>query len=407
MTQKTTIEFKVGVFVLAGLAAFILFIIFTGRASMRGRGYELKVAFSYVGGLEEGAPVRVSGVRVGEVKRIEMNYDGAPMIILVMKMRPDVRVGRHSVITIRTLGIIGEKYVEISPCQEKEFAAPGETLRGIDPVDLDRLVNMGEDLVRNLNQVVVGMSRIVQDKDVQKTVKNILQNTDEFMAGLRQVTSDKEMFTQFKRILTSAESTVSQANTFLQQAGNLSASLETTSQQIGKFLNQTQPHVEGVLTRIEELTSTSNTAVKNLSDKLASTANSFQQTAEQTRQLLNDLSSRGLLARLMKEETLVDEIKTEVELLQETTAEIKKGAEHFNEISFELKRTAEAITETSKQASQLLSEIRSGSGILPRLLSDKDTSETMLTILNNMEKISRGLREYGLWWRGTRTEKSR
>ncbi|HOJ40949.1 MAG TPA: MlaD family protein, partial [bacterium] len=319
MNRKTTLEFKVGLFISLGILALLIFVLATGKASIRGRGYELKVAFGYVGGLEEGAPVRVSGVRVGEVKRIEMEYDVTPRIILVMKMKPDVRIGRHSRVTIRTLGIIGEKYVEISPCQEKEFALPGETLTGIDPVDLDRFINMGEDLVRNLNEVVVGVQRVIGDRDVQNRVKSILDNTDGVVSGLRRITQDEEMVQRFKNILAGAETVLSRTDNFLEDATKLVASLETTSGEVKNFLSRNQPRVEGVLARVEELAATSNSAVKLFSEKvpkLEAVATSFQQTAEESTKLVRQLSTRGLVARLLKEETLVDEIKTEVQLLQ-------------------------------------------------------------------------------------------
>ncbi|GEM_PF-466747 len=406
MNKKATREFKVGFFLSLGILALLVFIIATGKVRVRGRGYELRVVFSYVGGLEEGAPVRVSGVRVGEVKRIEMRYETAPEIILVLKMKPDVRIGRHSRITIRTLGIIGEKYVEISPCQEKEFATAGETLRGIDPVDLDRLLTTGEDLVRNLNEVVTGVQRIVGSRDVQEKVKDILDNTDGLIASLRKITSDEEMITRFKRILANTEKATEKADSFLEQASQLTSSLEQTNEQLKKLLVSSQPRVEAVFSRMEELAIATTSTVKIFNEKLKrldTLADSFQQTAEQAGKLLHELTNRGLVARLLKEETLIDEIKTEVQLLQETTAEVKKGAERFNELSADFKQTVCAITEVSRKATRLLDQIQSGQGTLARLLSDKETSDSVIKIIDNMQEITAGISQHGIFWRGKRT----
>src|SRR3990167_6056715 len=81
-------------------------------------GYSIRASFRFINGVEESAPVRFAGVNAGEVKEIQIAADpatGQTLIELVLWVRQDVIVPEDSVITINTLGLLGEKYVEIIP----------------------------------------------------------------------------------------------------------------------------------------------------------------------------------------------------------------------------------------------------------------------------------------------------
>ena len=65
--KRLSLEFKVGLFAIIALLLLFVFI-FTQTKKGQWRGYEIGVTFDYIGGLDIGAPVRLSGVRVGEVR---------------------------------------------------------------------------------------------------------------------------------------------------------------------------------------------------------------------------------------------------------------------------------------------------------------------------------------------------
>ncbi len=109
------LQFRVGLFIFLGLIIFFVFVFSQGKI-LRGKGYDIKVVYNYVGGLDPGAPVRVSGYRVGEVRNIELLLEkDRPRIVVTIRIKPEIRLGRHSRFLVRNYGIIGEKYLAIIP----------------------------------------------------------------------------------------------------------------------------------------------------------------------------------------------------------------------------------------------------------------------------------------------------
>ena len=68
--KRMALELRVGFFVMLAILLILIFAIVKGQFSFRRGGYEVKAAFKYVAGVDRGSPVQVSGVRVGEVKKV-------------------------------------------------------------------------------------------------------------------------------------------------------------------------------------------------------------------------------------------------------------------------------------------------------------------------------------------------
>ena len=106
-------EARVGIFVVVGL---ILLTYFTFRISKSGgvgsRGYRLSADFETVAGLDPKSDVKMAGVPVGKVEEIRL-VDGRPR--LVLRIDEGVKVPEDSVVSVQSQGLLGEKYVEVSP----------------------------------------------------------------------------------------------------------------------------------------------------------------------------------------------------------------------------------------------------------------------------------------------------
>ena len=75
MTGKTNLELKVGIFAFIALAILTLAVFSISEIHLFEKGYEITVWFTFASGIEVGAPVRVAGIEVGEVKTVELTYD--------------------------------------------------------------------------------------------------------------------------------------------------------------------------------------------------------------------------------------------------------------------------------------------------------------------------------------------
>lgn len=132
-------EIGVGLFLLIGLAC-LGYVSFTlGHLQLfGGKDYDVKATFSNVAGLKDRALVSMAGVKIGEVKKVSL-YDGQAQVIL--KIVKDVKLEDDSIASIKTMGIIGDKYVSITPGASDVLIKPGGTIRDTQPpMDFESLI---------------------------------------------------------------------------------------------------------------------------------------------------------------------------------------------------------------------------------------------------------------------------
>ena len=138
--NKRGIEFSVGIFVIIGIACLAYLSIRLGKMEVLGnKGYEVFGIFSNTGGLRDGASVMIAGVEVGRVKRINLaNYQAK----VYMSLDPGIKLQDDSIASIKTKGLIGEKYVEITPGGAEKEIKPNGQIRETQPaVDLESLIS--------------------------------------------------------------------------------------------------------------------------------------------------------------------------------------------------------------------------------------------------------------------------
>lgn len=312
--RKLSLEFKVGVFAIITIL-LIFFFIFTQTKKGQWKGYEIGVTFDYVGGLDLGAPVRLSGVRVGEVKNIKILSDVVPKVLITLRLKRNVKIGKGSKITIRTLGIIGEKYVEIIPSSKKEYIKKGEIVEGVNPLSLEKFVTTGQDAIVNLNNILDDLRKLTSDVKIQKNIKEIVSGT---------------------------ATTVKQMNTALTKINKLSDSIEKTNKEVRKAISMNSPKLSNLIDNTNDLILTSKSEVKKTMAeirKFTSTQEDVKkalaqlmETAETINTFFEKLQKEGLVAQLMEEKDLLNQIKTEVGYLQDTTLKIKEGATSINSL---------------------------------------------------------------------------
>jgi len=138
--RKFDIELAVGVFLLVGIICLGYLSIRLGKMEVFGsRGYDIQAVFINSGGLKNGSDIVIAGVGVGRVKTITLeNYQAQ----VVMNLPWDVKVQEDAIALIRTKGLIGEKYIEITPGGSDKLIPPGGKIRDTQPpVDLEELIS--------------------------------------------------------------------------------------------------------------------------------------------------------------------------------------------------------------------------------------------------------------------------
>jgi phospholipid/cholesterol/gamma-HCH transport system substrate-binding protein len=137
--DRSRVNVTVGIFMLLGILALGYLSIKLGRVSFGTGGYIVIVDFPSVGGLKSGSTVEIAGVEIGRVESIGLaDYQAR----VVLKVDPGVKLQEDSIASIKTKGLIGEKYIRISPGGSDKIIPPNGRIREVEaPVDFEELLS--------------------------------------------------------------------------------------------------------------------------------------------------------------------------------------------------------------------------------------------------------------------------
>jgi phospholipid/cholesterol/gamma-HCH transport system substrate-binding protein len=138
--ERSKVNVAVGIFVVLGILALAYLSIKLGKVSfLAGSEYILTADFPSVGGLKVGSSVEIAGVEIGRVDSIGLaDYQAR----VVLKIARGVALQEDSIASIKTKGLIGEKYIRISPGGADKTIPPGGRIREVEaPVDFEELLS--------------------------------------------------------------------------------------------------------------------------------------------------------------------------------------------------------------------------------------------------------------------------
>jgi phospholipid/cholesterol/gamma-HCH transport system substrate-binding protein len=137
--KRFNLEVTVGLFVVLGLCALAYLSIRLGQLQIgQGRTYDLTAVFPSVAGLRVGATIEIAGVQVGRVQDITLaNYTA----VVTLRLDKQVQLQEDAIASIRTRGLIGEKYVSITPGGSERLLTAGGRIREVEPpIDIETLI---------------------------------------------------------------------------------------------------------------------------------------------------------------------------------------------------------------------------------------------------------------------------
>ena len=140
--KKYSKETAVGFFVLVGLIGIAYMSIKLGNVQLFSSDfYMLHAEFTDVSGLKVNAPVEMYGVGVGFVESISLDQDNG-MAAVVMRIQNGVRVLDDAIVSVKTSGLIGDKYLKISPGGGGDELHDGDLIFDTEPaIDLEDLIS--------------------------------------------------------------------------------------------------------------------------------------------------------------------------------------------------------------------------------------------------------------------------
>ncbi|PIR65259.1 MAG: hypothetical protein COU52_05235, partial [Candidatus Omnitrophica bacterium CG10_big_fil_rev_8_21_14_0_10_43_8] len=189
MDAKFKFEMKVGVFVFVGLAVFAYIVFSISDFYIFKPGYRIKVRFSFVDGIQASAPIRYAGVEVGKLENIKFYYSKEKEkteVELKGWITKDAFIEKNAEAYINTLGVVGEKYLEILPgTREAGFLADGDELIGIDPVPMEKITHRAYEITENLQKFTDGLKEGQGTIGKLMTDDSVYNNLEEFTADIK------------------------------------------------------------------------------------------------------------------------------------------------------------------------------------------------------------------------------
>ncbi|MDD5475412.1 MAG: MlaD family protein [Syntrophales bacterium] len=203
--RSISIEAKVGIFV---LVAMIILGYMSFRVGEYGfglkKGYLVTASFESVSGLKRDAFVQIAGVEVGRVERIALK-DGRAEV--TMRISPSVMLEKDVRASLKTYGILGDKYVDITPgTPEYGYILEGGEIVYVErPADLDKLLQELGTIASDVMSVTASLREVMGGEDGEANLRAIVENTRQLTENLNRVVerSDKN-FTMLAESLTEA-----------------------------------------------------------------------------------------------------------------------------------------------------------------------------------------------------------
>lgn len=141
--KKANLEIVVGIFMLVGILCLGYLSVKLGKMELLGNDvYRLNAEFATVSGLKEGATIELAGVIVGRVSRIMLDPKDPNQARVVLKITKGVPLSDDVIASVRTRGIIGDKYIKLQPGGSEKYLADGGRIRSTESaIDFEELIS--------------------------------------------------------------------------------------------------------------------------------------------------------------------------------------------------------------------------------------------------------------------------
>ncbi|MCL2669552.1 MAG: MCE family protein [Syntrophaceae bacterium] len=339
-------EAKVGLFVLVGLIILGYMSFQVGKRSFgMGKGYTLEVSFDNASGLERDASVQIAGVEVGRVESIRLREGRA---LVRLRIDPNVRLEKDAIAAIKTLGILGDKYIELYPgTRGSEYLPPGGQISQTESrPDLDKLLHQLGLIAEDVRGVTSALNRVLASQEGEEAVGNIVTNTRDLTRNLNQMILDNQ--------------------------AALRAAIENTRQLTGN-LNR-------VVVQNDE-------KVSQVMDNLKAATSEMEKSFISLSEITGGINrGEGSLGQLVKDGTTAERLNKTLASLQEVSEKINEGRGSIGKLVND-DETAERLNKTLASLQEVSEKINDGRGSIGKLVNDDET-------VRNLNEGLKGLNRY-------------
>lgn len=300
MATGNNIEFRVGVIVLLGVAILVVSLYWLQGYRLERNSQLVKVMFDDVGALSIGDRVTVSGVRKGKVKDMVLHDRG---VEVELQLYQDVKLSRDAEFTIKNLGLMGERFVAITPGQD---SIPFDT----STVATGRYDSGIPEVLGHLGDMIVELRTLV--------------------STLKQTVASDSSLRRFNRTIENLESASSSLSTYLdrneKRFDETAQNFLSASRELNRLLTTNSSRVDSTLVRVDRTSQNLEVLVARL-DTLSISARTFAQKLE---------TEEGTLQLMMEDRRLYDDLRQTADNIDDLIADIRANPRKYINLKVEL-----------------------------------------------------------------------
>lgn len=186
--KKNSNEVAVGIFVILGFILLTAVLFFVSGVYLVRPGYKVNVLYSYVSILDKGAPVRMAGVRVGEVNKVTLFFDETKKISRVrvkLFIEKGVEIRENYDFVIQGTHVLSEPHIEITPrAGNFSLLRNGAVVEGVELVSMEALMDKAHQIMSQLSSMMTKLNGGPGDGGAVKDLKTMITNLSELSGAL-------------------------------------------------------------------------------------------------------------------------------------------------------------------------------------------------------------------------------
>jgi phospholipid/cholesterol/gamma-HCH transport system substrate-binding protein len=251
-------EIGTGIFLLASFIIFAVMIFAVSDIkSFFKKKKEIKVLFQYSDGIEKNAQVRLSGIRIGDVADVRVAPEYGDMVELTLSIYSDTVVREDTKAAIKTLGLVGGKYVELTGgSASARVLKPGERLIGEESFKLEDLTKAGLEVVGKLTNIANNLDRLLGDPALSKSIQTAIRNVTDATANVKVMTSSKEEVAQalknLPEMLNKLDETAANLKSITDKADVLMGKTDAVVGKTDALLGENRKNIDAMLESVKD-----------------------------------------------------------------------------------------------------------------------------------------------------------
>ena len=321
---------KLGAFMLAALVIIGFLILRIERIPLGGgKRSEARAEFASVAGLDAKSPVRIAGVRVGIVSGVALDGNRA---VVTLDLDPSVKLHEGAKAAVRSLGLLGEQYVELDPGPANAPLLPDNPLLvGSNPVGFDKVLGTASDVGSDIKSVTESLRKTLGGDEGTRRMQEIVDNIRDLTASLKAVAAENR----------------SDVHATLANFRDFSQTLKTELPRLAEKLNSLADNLDTVVAENRANISGTMGNVRELSAKLKTTADNLNSIIGKIDR------GEGSIGKLVNDSATVDNLNSTLKSVEGGVTMLRDTVGRPARWQLDLDLRAESLPEISDSRSTL------------------------------------------------------